>query len=416
MNFPKYDGNIHPDEWINDIQKYLKLINNSNDHLEIAISLVNNNISLPTGINSFEKLRNALREDYFFTIFQNTNKRKLQSLKYIPESEGGDTSKFISNFLKLCYNAEINNIEEQKYYLYKSLPMSHFNIIESEFLEKMKNVNSTNELVKEFEDFAVYGSNLITNESIVALKHIASGKYLSSVEGLRSHDRQLVFVGSPVPDPNSLWKIKFDKKSAAYTLQHVKSDNKFLGISFDDYESNFFSIRPSKMYPKHTKVNCDEKIFRIDPWIYQEKSRNYWENDCDCSRNYRTNNCHCSRNDRENNYDWKKNWNGGWEFISGTKRYVIVDSSSSVKALSDVKSKDQVYLKSNDIINLKITENYNNRRGNRRDYFLRSHDIQFTMFTNGKDERFQEVVCHDERLGGNDEWCIELIKKKNIGP
>ncbi|PKK71752.1 hypothetical protein RhiirC2_744065 [Rhizophagus irregularis] len=25
MDIPKYDGNIHPDEWINDIQKYLKL-------------------------------------------------------------------------------------------------------------------------------------------------------------------------------------------------------------------------------------------------------------------------------------------------------------------------------------------------------------------------------------------------------
>ncbi|CAB4411217.1 unnamed protein product [Rhizophagus irregularis] len=36
------------------------------------------------------------------------------------------------------------------------------------------------------------------------------------------------------------------------------------------------------------------------------------------------------------------------------------------------------------------------------------HDIQFTI---GNDN-FQEVVCHNnERLGGNDEWCIELIKK-----
>ncbi|PKY21354.1 hypothetical protein RhiirB3_524960 [Rhizophagus irregularis] len=39
--------------------------------------------------------------------------------------------------------------------------------------------------------------------------------------------------------------------------------------------------------------------------------------------------------------------------------------------------------------------------------FLRSHDIQFTI---GNDT-FQEVVCHNERLGGNDEWCIELIKQ-----
>ncbi|PKY62876.1 hypothetical protein RhiirA4_551336, partial [Rhizophagus irregularis] len=39
--------------------------------------------------------------------------------------------------------------------------------------------------------------------------------------------------------------------------------------------------------------------------------------------------------------------------------------------------------------------------------YLRSHDIQFNIGNN----TFQEVVCHNERLGGNDEWCIELIKQ-----
>jgi len=95
-----------------------------------------------------------LKKIFFLQYLKNTNKRKLQSLKYIPESEGGDTSKFISNFLKLCYNAEINDIEEQKEYLYKSLPNQR-DIISSEFYEKMKNVNLTNELIKEFEDIAV---------------------------------------------------------------------------------------------------------------------------------------------------------------------------------------------------------------------------------------------------------------------
>src|SRR5436190_24386501 len=109
MDIPRYDGNIHPDEWINNIQ-----LNN-------AKSLVDSTISLPTGINSFEELRNALKEDISFTTFKNTNKRKLHSLKYIPERKGGNTSKFISNFRKLCYNAEINDIEEQKKYFYQSL-------------------------------------------------------------------------------------------------------------------------------------------------------------------------------------------------------------------------------------------------------------------------------------------------------
>jgi hypothetical protein len=183
MDLPKYNGNIHPDEWINDIQKYLRIKNNNysnRDLLEIATTLVDTNISLPTGIDSFEKLRNALKEDIFFTTFKNTNERKLRSLKYIPESNGGDTSKFISNFFKLCYNAEINDIEEQKNYLYKSLPMNNF--FSNEFYKRMKNVNSINKLIKEFEDIIVEDSNLIKDESIVALKHVATGKYLSSAE------------------------------------------------------------------------------------------------------------------------------------------------------------------------------------------------------------------------------------------
>src|ERR1043165_3207022 len=99
----------------------------------------------------------------FFTVFKNTNRRKLKSLKYVPEREGGDTSKFISTFRKLCYNAEINDIEEQKKYLYNSLPMKHFGCISNEFHKKMENINSINELIKGFEDIVLEESILIKN-------------------------------------------------------------------------------------------------------------------------------------------------------------------------------------------------------------------------------------------------------------
>ena len=58
----------------------------------------------------------------------------------------------------------------------------------------------------------------------------------------------------------------------------------------------------------------------------------------------------------------------------------------------------QGYLKPNDIINLGFLKR-KNERDNGQDEFLRSHDVQFTI---GNDT-FQEVVCHNERLGGNDE-------------
>ena len=52
-------------------------------------------------------------------------------------------------------------------------------------------------------------------------------------------------------------------------------------------------------------------------------------------------------------------------------------------------------MKSNDTINLSIKKSYDNNQ----EVFLRSHDIQFTI----GNSTFQEVVCHNERLGGNDE-------------
>ena len=187
MDITKYDGNVHPDEWINDIRTYLDLwkLYDSSGRLNIAKSLVDSAIVLPIEVYDFGKLRNALKEDVSFTVFKNTNKRLLQSLKYITEKEGGKTSKFISDFRKLCYNAEIHDLEEQKKYLYKSLSMDCFNYIADEFYKRMKNVNSINELAKKFEDIVLEESNLIRNESIIALKHVATGKYLSSISNLR---------------------------------------------------------------------------------------------------------------------------------------------------------------------------------------------------------------------------------------
>ncbi|PKY17834.1 hypothetical protein RhiirB3_404767, partial [Rhizophagus irregularis] len=101
----------------------------------------------------------------------------------------------------------------------------------------MKNVNSIDELIKRFEELVLEESNLIRNGSIVALKHVATGKYLSSIKKLcytTGGQKQLIFVGSSEPIPNSLWKIEFGDELATYTdnaikLQHVKSE-KLLGI------------------------------------------------------------------------------------------------------------------------------------------------------------------------------------------
>jgi len=55
----------------------------------------------------------------------------------------------------------------------------------------------------------------------------------------------------------------------------------------------------------------------------------------------------------------------------------------------------QGYLKSNDIITLSIK----NKKLNDRYEFLRGNDFQVTI----GDENFHEVICHDKRIGANDD-------------
>ncbi|PKY17775.1 hypothetical protein RhiirB3_404708 [Rhizophagus irregularis] len=58
MNHPKYNGNIHPDEWINDLQAYYNIKQNF-----ININNVNVNIiSLKTFLLQYLRIR--IKENY----------------------------------------------------------------------------------------------------------------------------------------------------------------------------------------------------------------------------------------------------------------------------------------------------------------------------------------------------------------
>ncbi|GBB84093.1 hypothetical protein RclHR1_10720004 [Rhizophagus clarus] len=76
-----------------------------------------------------------------------------ESLKYDFNKDGKNS--------KLCYNAEINDIKEQKKYLYKSLPDdNHYSYFLTEFYKRMENINSMSELIKEFEEVITDEANL----------------------------------------------------------------------------------------------------------------------------------------------------------------------------------------------------------------------------------------------------------------
>ena len=158
MKPPKYDGTIHPEEWIKQIQLFcqIKQITTEQEILKICKLSINSNINISKdSINTIAKLVKTLKENPFHIMFKNTAKRNLQYMKYVTERDGGNTVKFIRDFCSLCYDAEITNeINEVKKYLKKAL--SNNELLQEKFANKMKNVESMDELVKKFDEI-IYG-------------------------------------------------------------------------------------------------------------------------------------------------------------------------------------------------------------------------------------------------------------------
>ncbi|PKK61218.1 hypothetical protein RhiirC2_792145 [Rhizophagus irregularis] len=268
MKLPKYDGNIHPNEWIKQIQIccFLKKINN---------------------ITSLEELNNLLKQQNSFLIFKNSSKRKLQLLKF--QIKNDDMTKYILEFRSLCQS------------------------------------NSMNELIKNFDDFLLNYSRIIKNNSCVTLKHIATGKYLSSCnKKYQNSNYNLVYCGDNILNNDALWIISNNNITNlitfqnSITLKHKSSSNNYLSV-----DSNY-------------KACGGNEGLTID-WTLQH-----------------------SKNERN-------------------------------------------YLESKDNVLLKISFGKNT---NVKNLTLRSHENILKIDNNDS----QEVFAHENRIGGIDEWCIELIE------
>ncbi|GES94945.1 hypothetical protein GLOIN_2v1543751 [Rhizophagus clarus] len=149
---------------------------------------------------------------------------------------------------KLCYNAEINDIKEQKKYLYKSLPDdNHYSYFLTEFYKRMENINSMSELIKEFEE-------VITDEANLNLQYMTESK------------NQLVFAGNLDLDPNALWIIRFlslnnitnkelasYSKTSCYKLQH-KISGKQLGVLMIVFDSNNYDASIHNLSPSSSNI------------------------------------------------------------------------------------------------------------------------------------------------------------------
>ncbi|CAB4390737.1 unnamed protein product [Rhizophagus irregularis] len=347
MELPKYNGNIHPEEWLKQVQThcYLKGVENEIQILKICKLMIDSTIIIPKDINSFDELIKSLKSHTTFTIFKNSCKRKLQLMKYNPGKEENYTASFLANFRSLCNYAEINDPDELKTLLVNSYSNYFFKI---EFAKRVDNIDPKespyyiDELVKLFNEVILDELKIIKSDSLIALKHVTTGRYLSScdIKYQTGSRRNIVFAGEKFYNSHSIW-----------LLSKIKSH----------------------------RLNQQNMVFYNDEFHFRHKETNnlFW-----LSYNYK------SPTTRQSeafcNYE---TYNACWQ---------IINLESKNRTHND---NNTLYVNSKDIIKLKII-------GDGQDLYLRSHDFTFTI----NDETFQEVVGHEDRIGANDEWCIELIE------
>jgi hypothetical protein len=185
MKIPKYCGTIHPEEWLKQVQTfcYLKQITNEQEILRICKLMIDSAITIPNETNSFNELIKALKSHTTFTIFKDSCKRKLQVMRYIPDKEEIYTATFLANFRLFCNYAEINNPEEIKKLLFNTYLSNEF--FRNEFIKRIdstviNDINPLNKMVEIFNEVVFDELNVIRYDSLIALRHVSTGKYLSS--------------------------------------------------------------------------------------------------------------------------------------------------------------------------------------------------------------------------------------------
>ncbi|PKK80964.1 hypothetical protein RhiirC2_767490 [Rhizophagus irregularis] len=315
MNHNKYDGTIHPEVWIRQIRLSFYDQNNENtkneqETVDYCKLLIHPSIKISSETNSFVGLVNDLKLDASYDAFKKSIKKKVQELKFnniINKDDGDDESlKFLNNFKQLCYEGEITEIGERKRLFLTALSkgsLQHF-LIDNKF----DKINSMEELFKYFYESLLDEPKTVKNGSYITLKHVATGKYLSScTDNYENGGGNLVYAGPTVPDTSCVWIIKGNQE---------KIRNNQLGKFLTIFYGDLFNLTNKK-----TEIN-----------------------------------------------------------------YVSTNSENPP------------YVKSKDIINLQSDQ-----------FVLRSSESTFT----NRSITYQEVACHKERIGGNDEWCIEIIEQSN---
>ncbi|POG82881.1 hypothetical protein GLOIN_2v1469734 [Rhizophagus irregularis DAOM 181602=DAOM 197198] len=251
------------------------------DILKLCKLNINSSITVPGKCNN---LNDLIKAHPIFSIYKDGIKRKLDQMKF-EGGEGGDTTAFLAEFRSHCDKAEIDNPQEIKYRLLRTYSSNEF--FKTEFSKRVTGVTSIDEIYKLYSEVISDSSKAIKYgpEFLIAIKHLATGKYLSSSEinYKTGSKRQVVFCGEKMLNENCWWylncenqshKDEFQKNKVLYDddvyLTHKKTGTT-LSMS-DFYRSPRTSYAEVKMSLSRLKDDNENKNDKNDtkPLIFQE--------------------------------------------------------------------------------------------------------------------------------------------------
>ncbi|PKC63673.1 hypothetical protein RhiirA1_537606 [Rhizophagus irregularis] len=274
---PRYDGTIQPEVWVQDLRFFCALrgVYDQSTILSIAILRIDPDIPIPKDTNSFDLLISVLKDHVTHSVFRADSLEKLNKLKC---ERNREMSEFIAKFTFLCRGANITDWEEKKRYLLRNLPDD---IVRNVFRSRIENLNSSDKnsfdkVIETFRDVMLEHRRQIRYGSKIALKHVATGRFLSSKDirydtGSKQH---IVFCGNWQPDRQTDFWIVIPPHKQNRKAGNPVAFNSLIGCKHQQTSRNLHShniIESPKT--KQQEVTCAGPDTN-DIWLLQRHSIN----------------------------------------------------------------------------------------------------------------------------------------------
>ncbi|CAG8521905.1 11808_t:CDS:1 [Dentiscutata heterogama] len=181
LSFPEYNGSCHPDDWLRNfkfVAAFLGRISSESESELVNLALLKISRSIYNDkniqISNFSQLIEFLKADPSFKIFKTNSEQKLSALKFTYLTNVQD---FIIELRQLLSDAEIFDLKLQKQSILKILPIKLF---ADSFSLKIAESQSINEVFINLQNFLFQYNRVVKYGSVITLRHIDTGKLLSS--------------------------------------------------------------------------------------------------------------------------------------------------------------------------------------------------------------------------------------------